>query len=742
MSGVCLDVDALKAIVLDEMPEGRLSESIQHLNTCVKCRLRLEEVAGTSALSDDLTALSEPADVGQSLEKAIDQLEKSRTQHLVSRTHFDLSSIVTPCDDEDLVGLFGPYQVIEVAGRGGMGLVLKAIDPKLDRVVAIKLMSTNTSPELRDRFLREARSAAAVVHENVVTIHAADELDETPYIVMQYVDGPTLEDVINDYGPLPAPQIVDIANQVATGLAAAHRRGLVHRDIKPANILIDSETGQALLSDFGLVKNNEEGGSELTRTGMLVGTPKYMSPEQATERTTDARSDLFSLGGVLYAMCTGKAPFGGDSTLEILQQVRDHSPQPIHDLNRTIPNDLISVIGRLQQKSPEDRFQSANELLVAMSTSSMDEPDAEKPPQQKKMSAPLVLLLGCLVVAALLFALRDPVNGSGQPFSLKSNGQSYATLAEAIEAATDEDTLSITGSGPYETEPIVLSGKSLTIESENATQIVAGDYSGPMLTVESSCVLEGLTLSDPRPGRLGDVLRGEVAVDWEQDSTIRIDGEGKLRISYCELRSGTDRIAFSHHGKEMTIDNSVLHCATGGSVSWRSRDKSALSITNTEIHSTIGVWADETDSELRLERVTWLGDRHAANSQFLRIREADEPDADRLQVDLRQCLIVGDVLLHFRSRIPRAGRDAVSKSIRLTESENVYAVRTYLQSGRRKEPSLFGWRDFLGSTDTTSVAAKIQVGDDMKVDPNAIEWSDSEQVAGFGAPATIGPAAR
>jgi serine/threonine-protein kinase len=210
------------------------------------------------------------------------------------------------------------------------------------------------------RFAREARAAAAVVHENVVAIHAVSEANGLPYLVMPYVRGTSLQKRLDAQGPLAAPEILRIGMQVAAGITAAHAQGLVHRDIKPANILLEDGVERLTITDFGLARAADD--ASLTRSGVIAGTPQFMSPEQARGENIDARSDLFSLGSVLYTLATGHAPFRAETTYGVLRRISDDLPRPIRETNHEIPEWLSAIVERLHAKSPADRFQSAGEV--------------------------------------------------------------------------------------------------------------------------------------------------------------------------------------------------------------------------------------------------------------------------------------------------------------------------------------------------------------------------------------------
>jgi len=260
------------------------------------------------------------------------------------------------------LGRLGHYDVEDVIGRGGMGVVLRAFDRKLRRVVAIKVMSAELAAgaTARKRFTREAQAAAAVCHEHVVTIHAVEEDHRPPYLVMQLVQGASLQDKIDRVGPLEPREILRIGMQAAEGLAAAHAQGLVHRDIKPANILLENGVERVKITDFGLARAADD--ASLTRDGVIAGTPAYMSPEQAEGRPVDHRSDLFSLGSVLYAMCTGLSPFRGGTAISVLKRVCHEEPRPVREANPDAPEWLAAIIAKLLAKDPAGRFQTAAEV--------------------------------------------------------------------------------------------------------------------------------------------------------------------------------------------------------------------------------------------------------------------------------------------------------------------------------------------------------------------------------------------
>ncbi len=244
--------------------------------------------------------------------------------------------------------------------------MLKAFDPALNRNVAIKVLSASlaTTGVARSRFLREARAAAAVVHEHVVGVFAVSEAAGTPFLVMEYVSGRSLQDRLDRVGPLSVAEVLRIGMQTAAGLAAAHAQGLVHRDVKPANILLENSVERVRLTDFGLARAVADAG--MSHSGVVAGTPYYMAPEQARGETTDHRADLFSLGSTLYAICAGHPPFRAETPLAVLRRVCDDAPRSLREINPEIPSWLEALITRLMAKNPADRYQTAEEAFEVL----------------------------------------------------------------------------------------------------------------------------------------------------------------------------------------------------------------------------------------------------------------------------------------------------------------------------------------------------------------------------------------
>jgi serine/threonine protein kinase len=267
------------------------------------------------------------------------------------------------------LGRLGTYRVRRVLGSGGMGVVYLAVDPKLNREIALKVMHARCAvdPVTRARFSREARAQAAIDHEHVVPIFHVGEIAGVPYFTMPRLKGRTLAAALPPC-PVPTVELLRIGREIAEGLTVAHAAGLVHRDIKPANIWLEWACGRVKILDFGLAKSSTgDDAAPLTVCGTVVGTPSYMSPEQARGWHVDFRSDLFSLGSLLYLMATGRQPFRGSTAMEVLLAVAGRTPVPPVARNPFLPHPISLLIMRLLAKRRRERPVSASEVVEELS---------------------------------------------------------------------------------------------------------------------------------------------------------------------------------------------------------------------------------------------------------------------------------------------------------------------------------------------------------------------------------------
>ncbi|HEY4733729.1 MAG TPA: protein kinase [Gemmatimonadaceae bacterium] len=308
-----------------------------------------------------------------------------------------------PIRPEDELGthvaqvLSANYELESEVGRGGMGIVYCARDRRLKREIAIKVLPPELSfrADIRQRFLREAETAAQLNHPNIVPIYTVEERDNLVYFVMAYIKGDNLGQRLQQHGPMPPVEVRRILREVAEALAYAHNRNVIHRDIKPDNIIIDDETGRAMVTDFGIARAlTDMGDSRLTATGMAIGTPAYMSPEQsAGDRAIDGRSDLYSLGVVGYQMLCGQTPFMATNTPSMLVKHLSERPIPVDERWPDLPPDLSRAVMMCLEKDPEDRFPNAAAFAVALSGGAMPTlatraaPAAPQPGTRREMGA-------------------------------------------------------------------------------------------------------------------------------------------------------------------------------------------------------------------------------------------------------------------------------------------------------------------------------------------------------------------
>jgi eukaryotic-like serine/threonine-protein kinase len=356
-TGDCVSEDKLVAYLDGTLPEDEQAEVEAHLNCCSTCQQTVDWM--TEHLLKDVSADSllfpTTLDYGS-----------ARSKREAESMDLDLESmprIMSRSDVEGSLGRIGHYEVLKIIGKGGYGIVFEALDPVLNRHVAIKVLLPDlaTQPVSRRRFIREARAGAAINHPNVVTIHGVEEKKDVPFLVMELIRGKSLRDRLHGEPKLDVFDICRIGMQIAQGLAAAHVQGIIHRDVKPGNVMLMDELNRVKLTDFGLARVVVEE-HELTLRGIALGTPGYMSPEQVRGEELDTRSDLFSLGCVMFAMFTGQSPFHGRTVLEIARRVDADDPPRLREVNPSAPEFMDAIIHRLLQKDPEDRYQSAAEV--------------------------------------------------------------------------------------------------------------------------------------------------------------------------------------------------------------------------------------------------------------------------------------------------------------------------------------------------------------------------------------------
>jgi len=409
-TAACADLQLLERFAIGDLPDAEADALAQHVLLCPSCVARLDTLSGADGLTLSLAGASVPGVPSAEVQRLIDEL-RTRRPARPGETTLDFSSpeevsiaepalsagkldFLASAQAGDELGRLGAYRVLKVLGKGGMGMVFLAEDTKLERRVALKVMLPRfaENPTAKQRFLREAKSAAALKHDHIITIYQVDEDRGVPFLAMEYLEGQSLDQRLKTGQPPSVQESVRIGRDVAQGLAAAHARGLIHRDVKPGNIWLetiadlrlqvaDSSEGRrdanlqseicnlqfrVKLLDFGLARAQADD-VHVTQSGAIVGTPAYMAPEQARgEKNVDQRADLFSLGCVLYRLCAGTLPFPGQNTMAILMALATHTPPVPAALNPEIPGDLSELTMRLLDKDPSRRPASATEVVALL----------------------------------------------------------------------------------------------------------------------------------------------------------------------------------------------------------------------------------------------------------------------------------------------------------------------------------------------------------------------------------------
>lgn len=377
----CPPVNRWKDFVVGQLPVTDIEELGAHLHSCSSCEDEVKSIPLDDALLETLR--SNPTDVEMSEEVIIEQLInrlKEVSAASMSTYHSDDSVCdeeevpdahehLSPPEEADEIGRLGNYRVLRLLGKGGMGAVFQAEELPLHRMVALKVMHANLQKKSKaqQRFLREAQITASLNHDHIVAVFQAGEHEGVPFLAMPLLEGESLDAYLKREGKLSVEESIRITREVAEGLAAAHARGLIHRDIKPGNLWLEGDKRRIKILDFGLARMGEESG-QITQSGAIIGTPAYMAPEQANGEKVDARSDLFSLGCVLYCMLTGQGPFDGPTPMSSISQVLIQEPQAPHLLRSEIPQALSHLIMQLLSKVPNERPDTGEEVIQTLIT--------------------------------------------------------------------------------------------------------------------------------------------------------------------------------------------------------------------------------------------------------------------------------------------------------------------------------------------------------------------------------------
>ena len=490
----CPSRATLRAFSSGGLSEHESAELHEHLSACLDCARELDEMtrAQLAGLGVEHVAAAQATYVSG---KAVSQLIREAQKGFSDGPAADVEAGIRPGST------FAGYEVIEVAGRGGMGVVLEARDPMLQRTVAIKVLSASHmfSKELASRFLREARTIAAIEHDHVAVIHSAGQEEGLPYLVMPFYGAGTLEQYFEHTPRLPFADVVRLGIQLSRALEVTHAQGVLHRDIKPSNVLLDGGLDRVRLADFGLA----QAVGESSGAGRIVaGTPHYMSPEQARAEAVDVRSDLFGLGALLYQAATGQTIYDGDSAEEILKQARRGHPVSTRETKSEVPPALAAVIDRLVAARPEDRFASASEVVAALES-------VQSPARRnRRLVRRVALALATVCLAALVTVVGLDLSGrtalinsflcarTGDGYFIRGRLGTHTLLADAVKASRSGEIIEARFSGERVTGDFRLRGKAVTIRAAKGftPSLYATNNTHPFILADGPLTLEGLIL--------------------------------------------------------------------------------------------------------------------------------------------------------------------------------------------------------------------------------------------------------
>ena len=721
---LCPSNERLAAALHALKPSADEADLADHLAQCKDCRDRLDKMAGVSSFLDARAKTQKSSLTSNRLVEVMGSLECRSADLGNGNTHDEKLEFLQPSDDPAAIGCFGPYKILKHIASGGMGIVLEAHDATLNRIVAIKILPPALAARslARARFFREARAAAAVVHENVVPIYSVDESSGLPYLVMQFVQGKSLADRIRTNGPLPLEQILRIGVQTAAGLAAAHAQGLVHRDVKPGNILLENSVERVKLTDFGLALSADAAG--LTQTGELAGTPEFMAPEQASGESVDHRTDLFSFGSVLYAMSAGHSPFQGASLVAVIRRVCDQIPPPLHEINPNIPRWLSDIIARLMEKAPADRFQSAQEVgaLLEQYLARVQRGEfgglpgaAKRSLQSSRVTTRAVAAFAAMsMVVALIFAFKTrrpenvlasvlpQANGPGptnrpvpsaaitplqKAFVVRGQADGtvggFDTLEDALAAVSTGDIIELCWNGLRKIDPITLPAITLTMRAGHGFQPTwkASD-SAPALSASSALALEGISFEMNMPSRAGrDLPAFHPRSPRAAPSGLALLSitNGPLRISHCAFdpkgMAGSERACITLTDvADCRLENSLLHAAVAKAIVWQKDSSSRetqvasstpeLTVSNCLAHAAEVIWIDLRNvptARLNIARCTF----HGPGMLYLSPSLVET----KIEVEARQSVFHSASVI-LDARIP-AGPD-LREWLRWREHDNLY----------------------------------------------------------------------
>ncbi len=600
MAEPCPPRTSLRAFASGALSDAETRATEDHLATCLDCARQLDTI--TREQLAELGPVPHAA-VSETASPLLAKLMETAVEGFSSSSRRSAEDAVLAAFDppqrEGSPGRFAGYDVLEIAGSGGMGVVLKAHDPTLHRDVALKILSPNRAwnDTDADRFLHEARTIASLQHDHVVAIFSAGREKGLPYLVMPFHAEGTLERQLQLTPTLAANDVACIGLQLARALEATHAKGVLHRDIKPSNVLLEGGLERVRLADFGLaepVRTDETG-----RTKAIAGTPHYMSPEQARGEAIDARSDLFGLGALLYQLSTGRPLHDGPDAASVLAQASRGEAKSVRAINVALPRALTNIIDRLIAPRPQDRFASAREVVEALDRL------ANRAGRRSRLLRRIVVsaLAACLLVSATILLLdlsgRTAIVNSllchrtGDTYYLRGRFGTFSRLPEAVAAARPHDVIEARFSNEQVIDSFRIGGKPLTIRAAPGFTpiLVATNNAQPFILADAPLMLEGLTLwrRTPRVNNtaLISVEKAPLFLLNCRIARSRFQGQdvlvwGKLRtvaLNEAQPQQLFRALIAFQHGSEGFIENCVFSGTQGTAIGLRASTNEPTRVT-------------------------------------------------------------------------------------------------------------------------------------------------------------------
>ena len=561
-SSLCPEPAHLQQFLLGVLPEQDSVILEEHLSSCPACARTLHSLPGDDTFVEMVRARATAS--GKPTESIVHELTQrlkalrvnpleatlvapvghessSVASSRSSETTSEIHSFLSPPQAADELGRLGGYRILRVLGRGGMGVVFEAEDVGLERRVGVKVMQSAVGDDgrARLRFLSEARAAAKVHCDHVVTIFQVGEDQGVPFLAMELLHGESLDEQLKRSHRPSLQETLRIGREIALGLAAAHEQGLIHRDIKPGNVWVEP-SGRAKILDFGLARPIERD-AHLTSSGSIVGTPAYMAPEQARGEKVDGRADLFSLGCILYRLCTGSLPFQGDTAMDVLVSLATQTPPPVSELSPETPPALVSLIHRLLSKDREKRPASATEVVEAIKAiEERKTPTAERgtpasggsPPRRRKWPLIAAAAAACiaLIAAGVVFFWQSP---NGLVRIEIDDDDIEVTLTKTgvkLKKADGEQDITLTAGADHRIK--VTRGKDFSFETKEFVL-----KKGEKITVKVE-VVDGKVVAFADGKQIGEKrlpeAPGVVPPPWG-DYALRFEGEDPVEVSSLKM---------------------------------------------------------------------------------------------------------------------------------------------------------------------------------------------------------------